>query len=107
MPEDFTADAFSAREREPSYPADLIVDALIGYSLSGAPTGGAGEMIDWANASPAPVLALDLPSGIDSSTGEAFGTAIPPEWTMTLALPKTGLTPERTGALCLADIGVP
>ncbi len=87
--------------------ADLIVDAVIGYSLSGAPTDAAGEMIDWANASPAPVLALDVPSGIDSSTGETFGTAIQPEWTMTLALPKTGLIPERTGALYLADIGVP
>ncbi len=86
---------------------DLIVDAIIGYSLSGAPTGSAGAMIEWANDSEAPTLALDVPSGIDSTTGEAFGIATRPQWTMTLALPKTGLHPERAGVLYLADIGIP
>ncbi len=86
---------------------DLIVDAVIGYSLSGAPRGVAGEMIEWANANSAPILSMDVPSGVDSTTGEAPGVAARPEWTMTLALPKTGLNAERTGALFLADIGIP
>ena len=88
-------------------PVDLIVDAVIGYGLSDAPTGATSDMLGWANASAAPILALDVPSGVDSSTGEAFDAAIRPKWTMTLALPKTGLHPERTGALFLADIGIP
>ncbi len=86
---------------------DLIVDAVIGYSLSGALRGMAGQMIEWANANAAPILSMDVPSGVDSTTGEAPGVAARPEWTMTLALPKTGLNAERTGALFLADIGIP
>src|SRR5262249_14683317 len=74
---------------------DLIIDALLGYSLSGAPRGRAAELIEWANATKAPILALDLPSGLDATTGDAPGAVIAPRWTMTLALPKTGLQPER------------
>ncbi len=52
-------------------PADLVVDALIGYSLHGDPTGRAAELIDWANTQDAPILALDTPSGLDVTTGRA------------------------------------
>src|SRR6516162_2808336 len=86
---------------------DLILDALLGYSLSGAPRGRAAELIEWANGTKAPILALDLPSGLDATTGTTPGAVIAPRWTMTLALPKTGLLPERTGELYLADIGIP
>ena len=51
--------------------ADLIVDALIGYSLSGAPRGSSAGLIRAANAHIAPVLALDVPSGVDTATGAA------------------------------------
>lgn len=91
--------------------ADLIVDALIGYSLKGAPTGMAADLIRWANALDAPVLALDIPTGIDASTGAVFDPAIRAAATMTLALPKTGLrapsAQDRVGELYLADIGAP
>ena len=53
------------------------------------------------------MLSLDLPSGIDATRGHAEGAAIVPRWTMTLALPKTGLRPELTGELFLADLGIP
>jgi NAD(P)H-hydrate epimerase len=86
---------------------DIIVDAVIGYGLRGAPRGMAAEMIAWANDSPAQSLALDVPSGVDATTGEAPGIAVGATTTLTLALPKTGLVPERTGALVLADIGIP
>ena len=96
----------AARER-PS----LIVDGVIGYSLRGAPRNGAAQLIDWANESGAPVLSLDVPSGLDATSGEALGVAIRATATMTLALPKTGLGigagPQRAGELYLADIGVP
>ena len=90
---------------------DLIVDGIIGYSLTGAPRGGAAKLIRWANQHSAPILSLDLPSGMDPDTGETFEPAIRATATMTLALPKTGLATEAArvavGELYLADIGVP
>jgi NAD(P)H-hydrate repair Nnr-like enzyme with NAD(P)H-hydrate epimerase domain len=53
-------------------PFELILDGLIGYSLKGAPTGLIGELIRFANDYPAPILALDAPSGIDTNTGTVF-----------------------------------
>ena len=89
---------------------DLIVDGIIGYSLVGAPRGGAAEMIRWANERKTPILALDLPSGLDASTGEALEPTIRASATMTLALPKKGFKEAGknvVGELYLADIGVP
>jgi len=86
---------------------DLIIDALIGYSLTGAPEGTLADLIDWANGTGAKNLALDVPSGLDSTTGESRGAVIAAETTMTLALPKTGLCARAVGQLLLADIGIP
>ena len=86
---------------------DLIVDALIGYGLTGAPLGRAAELIKWANASGVPILSLDMPSGVNATTGHAPGVFIRPQWTLLLALPKTGLTRENCGELYLADLGIP
>jgi len=86
--------------------ADLVVDALIGYSLRGAPRGRTAELIGLCNGSARRVLALDVPSGRDATTGEAPGSVVRPERTMTLALPKTGLA-RLPGDLYLADVGVP
>ena len=86
---------------------DLIVDALIGYSLGGAPRGVFAELITWANKGGAKILSLDVPSGIDSTTGVTPGVAIAAHTTLTLALPKTGLTSGLTGQLLLGDIGIP
>ena len=87
--------------------ANLIIDAIIGYSLQSAPRGTALEFIRWANAAAAPVLALDVPSGLDATTGDTPGECIQATCTLTLALPKTGLLSENTGDLYLADIGIP
>jgi NAD(P)H-hydrate epimerase len=90
---------------------DLVVDGLIGYSLKGAPRGAAATLIRWANAMGAPILALDAPSGVDTTTGTVFDPAIQATATMTLALPKAGLraagVEARVGELYLADISVP
>ena len=88
---------------------DLVVDGVIGYSLSGAPRGQAAEMIRWANGHPAPILAMDAPSGLDTAIGNVFDPTIHAAATLTLALPKQGLRTQRThvGELYLADIGVP
>ena len=85
----------------------LIVDAVIGYSLSGSPHGAALQMIEWALGEDAPVLSLDVPSGIDSTTGGSQGPHVRATQTLTLALPKTGLIATAAGEMLLADIGIP
>ena len=88
--------------------ADLVIDALIGYSLRGDPTGTAAELITWANDQAAPLLALDSPSGLDLTTGAAGTPAVRATATLTLALPKAGLLDSpNAGELYLADISVP
>lgn len=90
---------------------DLIIDGLIGYSLHGAPRGAAADLIRWANRQAAPILALDTPSGLDTSTGAVQEPVIRATATMTLALPKEGLrgpgAASTVGELYLADISVP
>jgi NAD(P)H-hydrate epimerase len=85
----------------------LVVDAIIGYSLHGTPRDAARWMIDWTAAQSSPVISLDVPSGIDATTGDALGPHVQPAVTLTLALPKTGLAVATTGDLWLADIGIP
>jgi NAD(P)H-hydrate epimerase len=88
--------------------AGLVIDAVIGYSLHGDPTGPAANLITWANAQPAPVLALDVPSGLDATHGLPYTPCAHATATLTLALPKTGLLrAAQVGELYLADIGVP
>jgi NAD(P)H-hydrate epimerase len=86
--------------------AQIVVDALIGYSLRGAPRGRAAELIDLCNQHAARVLCLDVPSGLNSTTGETPGLVVLPGRTLTLALPKTGLA-SVSGELHVADIGIP
>jgi NAD(P)H-hydrate epimerase len=88
--------------------ADLVIDALIGYSLRGDPAGTTAELITWANDQAAPILALDTPSGLDLTTGAAGSPAVWATATLTLALPKVGLLDApNVGELYLADISVP
>jgi NAD(P)H-hydrate epimerase len=96
-------DVRKIREEAP----DLILDALIGYGLKAAPDCPVLDLIRWANGTGVPILALDVPSGVNATTGQAPGEFIKARWTMTLALPKTGLWRETTGDLFLADIGIP
>ena len=78
---------------------DLIIDSLIGYSLKGAPRDEAARLIKWINEQDAPVLSLDIPSGIDAITGAINDPTVKATVTMTLALPKTGLNSEAAVAL--------
>jgi NAD(P)H-hydrate epimerase len=88
---------------------DLVIDALIGYSLRGNPAGRVAELIEEANRQPAPVLSLDAPSGLDVTSGLAGSPCVEATATLTLALPKAGLlvAPALVGRLFLADISVP
>ena len=91
--------------------SEVIVDALIGYSLRGAPAEPVASLIRLANASDRPILALDLPSGLDGDTGVPSDPTIRAAETLTLALPKRGLLNPLArpwvGKLSLADISVP
>jgi NAD(P)H-hydrate epimerase len=95
----------------PTNPPDLILDGLFGYSLRGNPRGRAADLIAWANASRAPVLALDLPSGFDAQEGMIRDPAIRADATLALGLPKRGSLSQSfahvLGALYLADISIP
>jgi NAD(P)H-hydrate epimerase len=101
----------SVRDVESIGTLDLVLDGVIGYSLRGAPRGEAGTLIRWTNEQAAPVLSLDAPSGVDTTTGTVFDPAIRATATMTLALPKEGLRASgvepHVGELYLADISVP
>lgn len=99
----------------PGEGADLILDGLVGYSLVGAlvgaPVGRLGDLVTWASGSGTPILALDVPSGFDAATGHLATPSIAATATVTLALPKRGLTDPAArwavGDLYLADISVP
>jgi NAD(P)H-hydrate epimerase len=90
---------------------DLLIDGLIGYGLEGNPRDRVAMIIKSANASGRPILALDLPSGMNATTGETYDPCIKATATLTLALPKTGfLAPSASpyvGDLYLADISIP
>ncbi|TDI37560.1 MAG: NAD(P)H-hydrate epimerase [Acidobacteria bacterium] len=90
---------------------EVILDGMVGYGLRGPPKGAIADAVRWAKAQPAPVLALDIPTGLDATTGETTQLTVKATATMTLALPKAGLAvlgaEEFTGQLYLADIGVP
>ena len=91
--------------------ADAVVDAILGYSISGPPRGDVERLIGFLIQAGRPVISLDLPSGLDPDTGSVPGVAVRAAATMTLALPKLGLFeaagPAHTGRLYLADIGLP
>jgi NAD(P)H-hydrate epimerase len=88
---------------------ELVLDALIGYSLLGDPRARAAELIRWANDQEAPVCSLDVPSGLDATTGDVRDPCVRATATLTLALPKTGLAraSDVVGELYLADISIP
>ncbi len=96
------------RDEPPIGPGvDLVVDAVIGYSLRGAPRGRSAALIE-GTAAAACVVSLDTPSGLDVTTGAAPGVAVAADATVTLALPKIGLRHAgAVGELYLADISVP
>ncbi len=92
-------------------PADLILDCLMGYGLRGAPQGITANLIRAANASGTPIISLDVPSGLDTTTGQVFDPCVRADATLTLALPKVGLMTQNArpvvGELYVADISVP
>ena len=90
---------------------DVVVDALFGTGLSRAVSGQYRTLIEMMNASGKPVIAIDVPSGLDGTTGRVWGVAVRARMTVPLAFPKKGLFigqgPEHAGRVAVVDIGIP
>lgn len=90
--------------------ADVVLDAMVGYGLKGDLRGTAAAVANRLNATGIPVLSLDIPSGLDGDTGVAGDPCVRARWTLTLALPKTGLlepaAADYAGDLYVADIAI-
>jgi ADP-dependent NAD(P)H-hydrate dehydratase / NAD(P)H-hydrate epimerase len=89
---------------------DVIVDALFGTGFHGAPRPDAAALIERVNEAGVPVVAVDLPSGVNASTGEVEGAAVRASHTVTFHGRKVGLVvaPGRfhAGRVTVADIGL-
>lgn len=96
---------------EPLRSAALIIDALFGTGFRGPARGASAALIEAANASAVPILAVDIPSGLNADSGAPDGPAIRAAATITMGLPKVGLVlfpgAEFAGALTVGDIGYP
>lgn len=88
----------------------LIVDGLFGIGLERELGGSYAALVSWMNGAGAPVLALDVPSGLDSDTGRVLGCAVHASHTMTFIGLKAGLLtldgPEHCGELRVATLGL-
>jgi len=91
--------------------ADLVIDGLLGTGAHGEVREPYASVIEAVNEAERPVLAIDIPSGLDADTGRPLGPAILAAKTVTMAALKTGFDdPDAatfTGEVVLADIGVP
>lgn len=89
---------------------DLIIDGLLGTGFDGQVEGALFQVIEAANQSKKPILSIDLPSGLNGTTGKVGGIAIQATHTATLGLAKTGLFIGEgwnyTGTLSVEDFGL-
>ena len=91
--------------------SDLLLDALLGVSAVGKPTGPVHRVIQLMNKSGRPIIAVDIPSGLSPDTGHHSGVFITARLTLTLGLAKTGLmaahAQKNTGVIKVLPIGYP
>jgi NAD(P)H-hydrate epimerase len=90
---------------------DLLIDGIFGTGLDAEVRGYYREVIDHLNTLMKPMVAIDIPSGLDANTGKPLGTAIRASLTVTFGLPKVGhlISPgiDYVGSLKIIDIGIP
>lgn len=100
-----------AQVEEDTADADVLVDAIFGTGIAGAPRGKALDMIELLNSLPEPVVSVDIPSGVNGSTGETPGEAVFADETVTIGAPKMGslFHPGKAhgGVVNVVDIGFP
>ncbi len=90
---------------------DLVIDALLGTGFTGVVQGGYASAVELINRTGAPVIAVDIPSGVEGDTGAVNGPAVQADVTVTFGLLKRGLLlppgREAAGEVIVADIGIP
>ena len=100
----------AARVAELTAGADMLVDSLFGTGLSGQVRDDYKRVIENLNACKCPILAVDIPSGLDCDTGQPLGIAIEAAWTVTFVAVKKGFTfasaSQYTGEVFVASIGI-
>jgi len=106
------ADAIKLEEiKEAIQNSDLIIDAMLGTGLQGIVTGLKAKIIDLVNTAGKEVVAIDVPSGLNTDSGKIEGPCIKANHTITLALPKIGLLlfpgASHAGKVTVEDIGIP
>jgi len=98
-------------DKRPISGYDLIIDSIFGTGFQGAPSGFIAEIISAINSSGVPVLSVDIPSGLDATTGHCPGECVKAAKTISFGLPKTGFYtekgPEMTGRVIVRNIGFP
>jgi len=107
-----TVQEISSAEQIPDlHQIDLVVDAILGTGVSGPVTGFFGELINFMNELGAPIVSVDLPSGMETDSGAVHGVCVKADVTVTMAHLKTGLlfSPARdfAGEIVVVDISVP
>ncbi len=107
-----TVEAFENIDRLGMYgSSDLFVDALLGTGLTSELRSPILEIVEWLNEGSAPVVALDVPTGLNSDRGTVHGAAVRADLTVTMAARKTGLLlndgPKYAGRTAVVDIGTP
>jgi len=101
-------DIQAATARNPVRPPDLIIDGVLGTGIHPPLRDPARSVVTALNSLRRPVLAVDLPSGLDADTGGGGESCVRATITLTLGLPKPGLLhADGVGRLYLADIGLP
>ena len=111
LPEDIGVNVKTELSIADFYKGDIVIDGLLGTGFSGALRKPYDNWITTVNALNMPVIAIDIPSGINGDTGVVSQNAVKSDLTLTIAQPKTGLIigrgPEYCGQLAIIDIGVP
>lgn len=93
----------------PQVKVDVVVDAMLGTGTKGKLKAPIAQFVEYINAAKAVKIAVDVPTGIDSDTGQVLGVAVKADVTVTFHKPKAGLAAAQnyTGRVFVADIGLP
>lgn len=102
---------FKAKAKKVVHNSDILIDALIGYNLSGAPRKDFKELVEIMNQSKGRIISYDIPTGVEATTGKCFSPCIKAWTTLTLALSKKAFIKKQAKKYCgkiyIADIGIP
>ncbi len=108
-----TIETFGGRVFEPGAllpESDIVIDGLLGYDHTGDPATGSAALIEATARLKVPILSIDLPSGLDATTGKGGFPTVRAATTVALGYPKEGVLKEfarpLVGRLLLADIGI-